>query len=85
MPKNGLVSKMLAGAIITTAVGAAGTGIVANEVRNVKSHVILDDKIEEGDKEVRKEVLAKVDKFNDIVTEIRLEQRELAIYLKQKL
>ena len=78
---NGLVTKILAGAIITTAVGAAGTGIVANEVRNVKSHEDIRKEALYGDKEI----LVKVEKVNDIVTEIRLEQRELAVYLKQKL
>jgi len=78
---NGLVTKILAGAIITTAVGAAGTGIVANEVRNVKSHENIRKEALYGDKEI----LVKVEKVNDIVTEIRLEQRELAVYLKQKL
>ena len=81
MQRNGLVSKILAGAIITTAVGAAGTGIVANEVRNVKSHEDIRKEALYGDKEI----LVKVEKVNDIVTEIRLEQRELAVYLKQKL
>jgi len=81
---NGL-TKILASAIIVTAVGAAGAGIVNNEVRNVSSHETLDNKIEKGDKEVRVELLTKVEKINDTVTEMQLEQRELAVYLKQKL
>ena len=49
-----------------------GNGVVDNEVRNVEQHREIRKELVGGDKAV----LEKVDKVEDIVTDIRLEQTE---------
>ena len=75
---NGLVTK-IAGTIISVSIAATGTGVIANEVRNVKSHEDIRKEFAIGDKEI----LKKVDKVEDIVTDIRLEQRTMTEILKR--
>jgi hypothetical protein len=67
---NGNITKIIIGggmALLTF----MGYGIVDNEIRNVNDH-----------KEIRKEVVVAVNEVKDIVTDVRLEQREQRVLLK---
>ena len=78
---NGMMVKVVAGGIVTTAITIAGWGIVNNDVRNTASHTEIRKESLEGDEKV----MVKVDKVEDIVTEIRIEQRDISSYIKSKL
>ena len=58
-----------------------GNGIVANENRNVKEHTEIRKEIVTVSKDARESI----DRVKDIVTDIRLEQREISTLLKNKL
>ena len=74
---NGSMSKIIVGAIVLTAIGMTGGAFV----NNGSEHVEIRKEREQGDKDV----MQKVEKVEDIVTEIRLEQRDLSHYIKAKL
>ena len=76
---NGALGKVIAGAIITTAIGITGTGIVYNRNDAIKEFKAVRSEMAYGDTMV----LIKVDKVEDIVTDIRLEQRTMTETLKR--
>ena len=74
---NGLLFKIVVGAVVGTAVTLTGGSMVGN----VREHTEIRKESIAGDEKV----MIKVDKISDIVTDIRLEQREMSSYIKSKL
>ena len=71
---NGNLTKIVIGGSATmflTVLGFMGNGIVENEQRNVSEHI-----------EIRKEAVEAIGEVKNIVTDVRLEQREQGILLK---
>ena len=81
MALNGMTSKIIIGAIISTAICITGTGIVYNRNDAIKEFKEIRQEYQAGDKEV----LGEVKEVKELVADLRLEQRDLAIYIKQKL
>ena len=78
---NGLTGKIAITAIITTAVGLTGGSMY----RNTEDHVEIRHEIQTGDEKVLSKVMPKIEKIEDTVMDIRLEQREIASHIKRKL
>jgi len=57
-----------------------GYGIVNNDIRNTKDHISIRKDMVEMDKELND----KVEEVKDIVTDVRLEQRELTTIVKER-
>ena len=72
---NGTLMKWTIGGSISGIVALLsfmGYGIVGNEVRNIVDH-----------KEIREEVIEKVDRLRDVVVDVRLEQMEQRGFLER--
>ena len=82
---NGIMTRIIMGAIITTAVGTTGTGIIYNRNDSIKNFKEVRVEIVKGDTELKEKIEKKIEKIEDIVTDIRLEQKEMAVYLRKKL
>lgn len=81
MPANISLYKIFIGAGVSATIGILtfmGNGIIDNEVRNVTQHNEIRKEIYSGDMAVRE----KLDRVEDIVTEIKLDQRETQTMIK---
>ena len=85
MAVNGITSKIVIGAIVTTAIGTAGTGIIYNRNDAIKNFKEIRAEYKEGDEKVLLKLETKLEKLDETVTDMRLEQRALAVYIKDKL
>jgi len=73
-----MIAKWAGGALITGLL-FMGKGIVDNNNRHTATEVEIRKEVIEGDKEI----YSKIDKVEDIVTEIRVEQATIVTTLKQ--
>ena len=67
--------------VVVIAIPALASNMITNDRRNASERKEIRRDIIEGDARV----MSKVDKIEDIVTEIRLEQRSLTQFIKGKL
>lgn len=80
MPSNAIVTKTIVGIIFGSGLlGFMGYGIVNNDIRNTKDHIEIRKEQLAGDKDNRE----KLNVVKDIVTDIRIEQREMHTILKR--
>lgn len=72
--------KIVAGALSTVLISILafmGNGIVDNDVRNVRDHTAIREERTAEVRRVESDLYKKIEQVKDIVTDVKLEQREM--------